>query len=221
MVRPRWAVQVPAWQGSAWHGKAWLGKQKETLTMRESIKVSIEGRTPLIMHNGMIADPLNQATQELKKVSSKRTKTIQDHLDMARLEWFAGLYTSENGQIVVPGVNLEKTLIEAARKSKKGKQFESGVSIFEDVPLDFPDKGKPLQNLYESGNYTDRRMVVVQRNRIARTRPVFKNWSLTFVVDFDNELVNRSDLMDTVDLAGQLIGLCDYRPRFGRFERVS
>lgn len=187
--------------------------------MQEQVTVTIEGRTPLIMHNGMIADPLNPATQELKKVSGKRTKTTQDHLDMARLEWYAGLYTDENESIVVPGVNIEKALIEAARKSKKGKQFESGVSIFDDVPLDFPDKGKPLAKLYESGNYTDRRMVVVQRNRVARTRAKFPDWALTFSIDFDNELVNRSDLLDTVDLAGQLIGLCDYRPRFGRFER--
>lgn len=207
-------------RGLARQGTARQGEEhgKENGRMRQTTKMAIKGVTPLLLHNGMIADPLNPATQELKKVSGKRTKTTQDHMDMARLEWFAGLYTDEKDTIVIPGVNIEKALIQAARKSKKGKQFESGVSIFQDVPLDFPDRGKPLEKLYECGNYTDRRMVVVQRNRVARTRAKFLDWSLSFEVDFDNELVNESDLFDTVELAGQMIGIGDYRPRFGRFE---
>ena len=190
--------------------------------MIENMSIKIEGRTPLLLHNGMMADPLNPATQELKKVSGKKTKTIQDHMDMARLEWFAGLYLAPDGKtIIVPGINIEKSIIEAARKSRKGKQCESGVMVDGDIPLDFADKGKSLDKIYDSNQYADRRMVAVDRKRIARTRPKFQTWGLSFRIDFDNELVNRADLIDIVDLAGQLIGLGDYRPRFGKFERVS
>jgi len=187
--------------------------------MIDRIELEIEGVSPLLMHNGEMADPLNPMTQELKKVSSKRVKTESDHREMAKLEWHAGIYQQE-GVVVVPGVMLDKTIIEAARKSRKGKQVQSGVMVDGDPALEFPDKGKSLTALYESGSYTDRRMVVVQKNRIARTRPKFNVWSLQFSIQFDDELVSRSELVDMVDLAGQTIGIGDYRPRFGRFQRL-
>lgn len=189
--------------------------------MIEKIAVKIEGKTPMLMHNGMMADPLNAAAQELKKVSGKRNKTDQDHHDMARLEWYASLYTNEDGRIVFPGVNIDKAIIQAARKSRKGKQYESGVMVDGDPELDFPDKNKDLEYIYNSGLYVDRRMVAVQKAKVARTRPKFSEWGLAFTIVFDNELVNGSDLCDILDLAGQLIGLGDYRPRFGKFERVA
>ena len=187
--------------------------------MLKSTKIEIKGTTPLILHNGMLADPLYSVAKEMKKFTSKKTKTDADHEEIARLEWMGGLYT-ENGKIVVPGINVERTIVMAARKSRKGKDFECGAFVDGNIPLEFPDKGKPIDKLYSSGQYIDRRMVGVNKARVARTRPIFHDWALSFTATYDDEILNESALLETIDIAGTYIGLCDFRPRFGRFERA-
>lgn len=189
--------------------------------MIKSVKVEIEGTTPLLLHNGMLADPLYPMVKELKKVTSKKTKTDADHEEMARLEWLGGLYTNAKGQVVIPGINIERCIVMGARKTRKGKDVECGAFVDGDIILEFPDKGKSVEKLYESGNYHDRRMVCVNRARVARTRPIFRAWSLAFSVQYDDEILNETALLDMIDTAGTYIGLCDFRPRFGRFQRVE
>jgi hypothetical protein len=187
--------------------------------MIQFMDVQIKGIAPLLLHNGDMADPLNPLAQEMKKVSGKRNKTIADHEELARLEWHASLY-QKDGKICVPGVMLDKAIIEAARKSRKGKQAQAGVMVIDDPLLDFSRKSKALSDIYASGHHTDRRMVVVSRARIARTRPRFDVWGVAFTLQYDDEQLSDSDILDMIDIAGQSIGIGDFRPRFGRFERV-
>ena len=64
--------------------------------------------------------------------------------------------------------------------------------------------------------------VVVQRNRILRTRAKFDEWSCVVAVDCDDELVDKEQLEAWLDIAGRRIGLGDWRPEksgtYGRFE---
>ena len=61
-------------------------------------------------------------------------------------------------------------------------------------------------------------LVVVQRNRIERTRAKFDDWTLTFVLDAKDKLVDQLQL----ESRGRRIGLRDWRPErsgdYGRFE---
>lgn len=67
--------------------------------------------------------------------------------------------------------------------------------------------------------------VVVQRNRILRTRAKFDEWAATFTVEVDYELVGERQLASWLDIAGRRIGLGDWRPEksghCGRFETES
>jgi hypothetical protein len=54
-----------------------------------------------------------------------------------------------------------------------------------------------------------------------RCRPIFKAWGAKFSVTFDEASIQRGELDTCVRNAGAMIGLCEYRPRFGRFEVVS
>ena len=47
----------------------------------KQIKVKLTGLRPLIMHNGLMADPTNPYTVAIKKITSKGSKkmTIHDH----------------------------------------------------------------------------------------------------------------------------------------------
>lgn len=193
--------------------------------MLKETKVKLIGTAPLLMHNGLMADQSSSYAIESKKVSGKKNKTEADHEAMAEMEWFAGLYT-ENDVIVVPSIVVETAIKFGARKTKKGKDAECGIFINKDIPLQFDDAKKPLEWLYKSGKYIDQRMVAIgaggSKKRIKRTRPRFDNWALEFTIQYDDDIVpSEGVLMDWIDTCGSMVGICDFRPRFGRFERVS
>lgn len=192
--------------------------------MLKETKVKLIGTAPLLMHNGLMADQSSSYAIESKKVSGKKNKTEADYEALAEMEWFAGLYV-ENDVIVVPAIVMETAIKFGARKTKKGKDAECGIFINKDIPLQFDDSKKTLEELYKSGKYIDQRMAAVgaggSKKRIKRTRPRFDNWALEFAIQYDDDIIpSESVLMDWIDACGSMVGICDFRPRFGRFERA-
>jgi hypothetical protein len=69
--------------------------------------------------------------------------------------------------------------------------------------------------------------VVIQQKRIIRVRPMFpsnvgdisKSWSIQFVIEYDETVIeSEKALVKAMDDAGKYIGLCDFRPKYGRFQ---
>ena len=62
--------------------------------------------------------------------------------------------------------------------------------------------------------------VTIQRNGITRTRPAFKEgWSaeVSLMVNLPG-YVSPSELLETITMAGKVIGVGDFRPSYGRFQ---
>ena len=55
-------------------------------------------------------------------------------------------------------------------------------------------------------------------NRVTRTRPYFKDWAVDAEGMFDPAVISVDELREIAQTAGTMIGLGDWRPRFGRFE---
>lgn len=185
----------------------------------ETIEYKIRGIAPLIMHNGQTADPLNKFAKQLKEVSGKRKKTEEDYAEMSRIEWHAGLYVDKDGELILPASILESAIQEGAKKQKLGRAFKSAVFVDLDSKLDI-GKRKKAAELWGDDNYRDTRGVKIGMARIMRTRPIFADWKATIVITYDNEQVNASDIERAVLDTGSKVGLCDYRPKFGRFEVI-
>jgi len=94
-----------------------------------TVKVRYEGISPLIMHNGQLADPLNKFSKELKKLSGKRKKVDSDYEEMGRVEWYGSLYINEDGKPCLPGRVLEANIIEGAKVHKLGTAFQGTVWV--------------------------------------------------------------------------------------------
>jgi hypothetical protein len=183
-------------------------------------KVSIKGIVPLILHNGQTADPLNTFAKQLKEVSGKRKKTEEDYAEMSRIEWHAGLYVNAEEKIILPSVCIEASIYDGAKKSKLGKAFKSAVFVYDDAILDIGRKYKKASDLWAEDQYRDVRGVRISQSRVMRTRPIFDQWACDFVVHYDNEQVNLSDVQRAINDAGIKSGVGDFRPRYGRFEVV-
>lgn len=181
-----------------------------------SLQRKIIGVTPLIHHNGQLADPLNKFARALKSISAKRDKTDADHAEMARQEWYGGLYLSE-GVPCLPAEMIEAALIESAKKQKRGKQAQAGIRCPQNVPLIY-DGPKDQQELWEDEQFRLVKIVRVQRNRVLRCRPIFRQWAANLDIEYDPHQLNEREMLAILIRLGDDIGLGDWRPKYGRFQ---
>lgn len=183
---------------------------------------TIRGVAPLLMHNSRLSDPLDKWTRLVAEVSKKRKKTDEDLMELSRREWFGGLYLSDDGKPIVPEKCLERMLRDAAAKTKRGKDVQSAVIVIEPAELVY-DGPKDAEKMWASGKFLKRDSCKVGQQRVIRSRPCFYQWELTFTVNFDENVLDARDIDGFVEVAGMRIGLCDWRPKHGRFnvEKVS
>jgi len=190
--------------------------------MYKELEIEIRGLTPTIQHSGQLADPLNQWTKAMREITKKRVKTDADLMELSRLEWMGGLYVDDKGRPCWPGENIEALIRSGAKATKSGKDAQSGLIVDGNPQLIFPDMKKSPEQLWENPEYRFVSGVRVGQSRVMRTRPIFRNWSLKFVVSYNPSIIkSESDLLAWIDHAGAAVGLSDFRPKFGRFERVT
>lgn len=187
--------------------------------MYEKLSFRIQGVSPLVMHNGQLADPLNKWAKDLSKISSKKPKTEADHAEMARLEWHGSLYLHD-GKPCIPGELIEAAMIEGARKTKRGKLATAGILCAGNYLLEY-DGPDNVKELWEDERFRQRVGVRIQRVRVMRTRPTFPEWAANIEMEYMPTVLNKGDIGDILKTVGQIIGIGDWRPRFGRFEVVG
>ena len=186
----------------------------------KKLQVTWKGLTPLIMHSCQCVNPLHPITKELKKYTSKTRKTDEDVEKIGDLEWEGGLYWKEGLGLYIPAENIEATIRNGAKANKKGKEIEKFVSVETMYsPLSYGEK-LSKEELKKDLQYRDVRMMVVGRARIVRTRPRFDMWSVTFDLLVDEEKIDIDILVNAMDFAGQYVGLCDSRPKYGKFTTI-
>ena len=181
-------------------------------------RMTCEGTTPLLMHNSRLSNPLDDVAKAMKRISAKRTKTEDDHAELARLEHMGSLYFDTDIGPFLPGQNFERCLVDAARITKAGKKIERGVFIETNVNPIAYDGPRTIEGLWDDVNFRHTASVKVQQNRVTRTRPQFRNWTAEADGMYDPAVINLEELAEIADTAGRMIGLGDWRPRFGRFK---
>lgn len=189
-----------------------------------NVTFHLEGRTPLLMHNPQMVDPEFEINRQIKALTTKRKKTLDDLRQIERLEWYGGLYLANGnghgGQVLVqPTAKVRKCLINAGRILKLGKMIERSLSFASlDVPLQY-EGPKDIDALWADRRFQSRLAVGISGKRVMRVRPQFFPWALTldglFVEDAG---LNLDELVRIVELAGVSEGLGDNRVNsYGRF----
>ncbi|MGD9604456.1 MAG: hypothetical protein AB7V59_21790 [Gammaproteobacteria bacterium] len=183
-------------------------------------RMTCTGTTPLLMHNARLSNPLDEIAKAMKRVTSKRTKTEEDHEELARLEHLGGLYLDPDLGPYLPGQNFERCLVDAARITKSGKKIERGVFVETNVnPLAYTGP-RDVDGLWKDENFRHSASVKVGTNRVTRTRPQFRQWAVEAEGQYDPAVINLDELAEIAGTAGRMIGLGDWRPRYGRFEAL-
>lgn len=170
-----------------------------------SFDVEIKGERPLLMHStaGM-----------LKPKSNKVKSSEHDPEEEAR----DCLYLNDSKKICVPAMAVLSSMRKAATQLKKAGSGKKTLKDFVFSGLRVEPEMIELPNQkYE----IDIRPVVVQRARIMRARPMFKEWGLKFRVEILDDMTwDAGTVRQVLEEAGKYQGLLDFRPLFGVFSVV-
>jgi hypothetical protein len=190
----------------------------------KQISLKINGLSPVLLSCDRLADPLDKKTIAHKELTSKRKKTEDDHIAIARSQWEGLLYWDDAIGVYMPSQNIRASLVGGAKLNKLGMQVKRGTLILEEkIPLQY---GKKLSiNQLWDQKYIDRRSVVVSQARVMAYRPKFETWKLEFSLIYDENVLDESQILQAFDNAGKFIGIGGFRPEkggtFGRFECIK
>lgn len=178
------------------------------------IKCTIKGISPLIQNRFTDAAAAKVSGGSSSVIQSGDRGTPREIAEQKR-------YLDSNGKPVIPGPNIFSMVIQAGTFVKVGKSklttmksslVPAGLSIIEmECPI--------TPHSWE----VDSRSVVIPSTggRIMCHRPRFDEWACTFSIDVDESMFAEKLVRELIDLAGQRIGLGDFRPArkgpFGRF----
>lgn len=179
------------------------------------------GVRPLLMNNGQMCDPLNEVVKKTKEITKKGSKktTDSDYETLYRLKWFGELYHSPDIGLFIPSDNVERCIQQGAQKQRLGKDVLAAVFCSEsEIKLHFAGT-TTAEKLYESGKFILKKPVVMANgSRVISVRPMIPTgWHINFTLEYDDSIINEKDLLKSMVDAGALVGLGDWRPKFGRF----
>ncbi len=168
--------------------------------------VKVAGTSPLLLHAWSV-----EGVRE-KSAAAKGSKAKKED----NLETF--VYRNETGELCSPGEYFRMSTINAAKfRQDPRSPRKSAMDLFKAGIVSL----EPLCTLGVSAwDYVDQRRVMVQRNGITRMRPAMNTgWKaeVLFQVMLP-EYIGSAFLNDTIQAAGKLVGVGDFRPTYGRFQ---
>src|SRR5690606_19184972 len=159
----------------------WRGMARDDGQGSQGMKfrITMSGTAALVMQSSRLVDPTDNLTKAIKAITSKKTnKTDDDHAEIARLEFLGGLYHDTDLGPYIPGENIQRCLVDAAKITRQGTHVTRGLFISTDVnPIAY--KGpRDIDGLWDDETYRLMADVKVQAARTMRCRPRFPSWAL-------------------------------------------
>lgn len=180
---------------------------EETISHSEpyAVAVTIEGTADILFHRWN-AEAVDEKAKAAKNSKGKKTDDVESYV-----------YRTEKGEIAIPGEYMRSSIINAAKfRQDPRSPRKSAMDLYKAAIVVIT----PLASLgAKDWDYLDKRRAPVQRQGINRTRPAMRvGWKATFdLMVLLPEYIDRQQLRETIESAGRLIGIGDFRPTFGRF----
>jgi hypothetical protein len=173
------------------------------------VLVEIEGTSAILFHRWN-CESVESKSKAKKGSAEKKSDDVESYV-----------YRNEKGEICLPGEYLRGAIIGAAKFQQDPRSpRKSAADLFKAAIVSLT----PLSSLgAKNWDFMDQRRVVIQRNAITRNRPAMREgWKAKFILMVNlPEYINDSLLNSTIQAAGKLIGLGDFRPSYGRFNVTS
>lgn len=168
-------------------------------------EVTLVGTADLLFHR-YSADAVAEKAAAKKGSKAKKSDNVESYV-----------YRNEDGVLCLPGEYVRQSIIHAAKFQQDPRSpRKSAMDLFKAGVIS-------MTNLASLGakdwDYLDRRRVVMQRNAVTRERPAMRaGWrAIVQLQVLTPEYISESLLHETLNQAGRLVGVGDFRPTFGRF----
>lgn len=171
--------------------------------------VDLEGTSALLFHRWQCESVAAKAAAA-KGSAAKKTDDIESYV-----------WRCHDGTIGLPGEYLRGAICGPAGAAKYRQDprspRKSALDLYKAAVVSLTDVASLGAKDWD---YLDQRRVTVQRQGVTRVRPAFlPGWHATFDLQvLLPEYVSSADLLDVITKAGQLVGVGDFRPTFGRFQ---
>lgn len=180
-----------------------------------TVSVTVTGSAALLFHRWQ-SDAVEAKAKAAKGSTEKKTDDVETFV-----------WRDADGIICLPGEYLRGSLVDPKNGAAKYRQDprsprKSALDLYKASVISLTDLAPITRadgSMADKWEYVDRRRVRVQSNSITRERPGFNpGWSATvlFMCQSPGYIAPR-DLLSTLNDAGRLVGVGDFRPTFGRF----
>lgn len=174
-----------------------------------AVSVTVRGSADFLFHRWN-AEAVDEKAKAAKNSKAKKSDDVESYV-----------YRTANGELGIPGEYFRGSIINAAKfRQDPRSPRKSAMDLFKAALV----VTTPIATLgVKNWDYLDRRRVMIQRAGINRTRPAMRaGWQVTFdLMVMLPEYVDPNALRETIEAAGRLVGLGDFRPTFGRFGVVQ
>lgn len=171
--------------------------------------VGIQGSAPILFHRWN-NESVASKSKAKKGSAEKKTDDVESFL-----------YRDDSGFICIPGAYLKGSLVAASKFIQDPRSpRKSAADLFKASIISLTE----LSTLgVKNWDYLDKRRVCIQRNSITRSRPAMREgWKARFIMQSQiPEYVDATLLNTTIQAAGRLVGIADFRPSYGRFNVVQ
>lgn len=173
-----------------------------------TVEVQIQGTTPFLFHRWSNEAVAAQAAAK-KNSKVKKSDNVESYV-----------FRNDKNSLCIPAEYVRMALINSAKYDQHPqKPRASAFDLFKAGIVCSPELCPLNDGEVYNWDFMDMRRVVIQRASITRSRPAMKTG---YTIDLEitsllPDLIDFNFLNKTLIRAGQLIGIGDFRPSFGRF----
>lgn len=187
----------------------------------KTLKVKYTGINPLLQNNSQTVDVFNKYSKLKKPLTSKRTKTDEDVLELRSIEVESKVYFDDELGVYVPNRWLLASLAKNSYSVIKVKKdhVRAGIFVVEDkakLAYDGMNTVKKISDIPNNERFVTTLILPQGQVRLAKSFPIFHKWSFEFTIEYDDTLFDKSSLVQLLEYCGKYNGFGDFRPTYGR-----
>lgn len=182
-------------------------------------EATIEGVAPIVF---------NKIPNLDKPKEGKKTKANVDHNALEHANWKDKLYVYDNGMLYVPEECIHQCMKNGAKHwgvkipGQGSKTYTSLIDcsvMTSDIELGVhKEDNNAIKEFGRNVNGTPNKPT---RAMVYKIRPQLPIWGGKFKIFTLDDRLTGDILVSILDQAGTYVGLCDWRPSFGRFKLID
>ena len=163
---------------------------------------------------------------DMSQAKTKGPKQQQvDRLEDEKANFREKAYLTSDNKVYIPSENMHESLCQGAQYwgqkipgagSKTFTDVVKSACVVEDVDL-----GATKDDLIAFGKAVNGTPTKKNPSKVYKVRPLLRPWAGRFRIHVFDARIDASILKTIVAYAGAYRGVCEWRPKFGRFEVIS